>query len=173
MDCHHYNHICSPLDWGNDQRFPKTTQTLTRMLEKQKYNLETNATIEDLTQVVQGPDFPTYGEIYGKTGIIEMYNTGRGKFDIRGKTNIEETKSGKVRIVITELPYQVNKSELVKKIADLVHDKKIIGISDLRDESDRHGIRIVVEIKKNGRPKAILNKLFKAWLIPLFTNSFS
>jgi len=144
---------------------PKNTQELVLRpvyeLEKQKYNFETNATIDELTKVIQGPDFPTYGEIYGKTGILEMYNTGRGKFAVRGKTNIEETKSGKIRIIITELPYQVNKSEFVKKIADLVHDKKIIGISDLRDESDRHGIRVVVEIKKNGKPKSILNKLFK------------
>ena len=144
---------------------PKNTQELVLRpvyeLEKQKYNFETNATIDELTKVIQGPDFPTYGEIYGKTGILEMYNTGRGKFAVRGKTNIEETKSGKIRIIITELPYQVNKAEFVKKIADLVHDKKIIGISDLRDESDRHGIRVVVEIKKNGKPKSILNKLFK------------
>ncbi len=144
---------------------PKNTQELVLRpvyeLEKIKYNFETNATIEELTKVIQGPDFPTYGEIYGKTGIIEMYNTGRGKFSVRGKTNIEETKSGKIRIIITELPYQVNKAEFVKKIADLVRDKKIIGISDLRDESDRHGIRVVVEIKKNGKPKSILNKLYK------------
>ncbi len=144
---------------------PKNTQELVLRpvyeIEKQKYNFETNATIDELTKVIQGPDFPTYGEIYGKTGILEMYNTGRGKFAVRGKTNIEETKSGKIRIIITELPYQVNKAEFVKKIADLVHDKKIIGISDLRDESDRHGIRVVVEIKKNGKPKSILNKLYK------------
>ncbi len=130
-------------------------------LALQKFNLESNATIEDLTKFVTGPDFPTAGEIYGKSGIIEMYNTGRGKFSVRGKTNIEETKSGKIRIIISELPYQVNKAELVKKIADLVRDKKIIGIADLRDESDRHGIRVVVEIKKNGKPKSILNKLYK------------
>lgn len=130
-------------------------------LALQKFNLESSATVDDLTQFVQGPDFPTAGEIYGKSGILEMHNTGRGKFTIRGKTNIEETKSGKIRIIITELPYQVNKAELVKKIADLVRDKKIIGIADLRDESDRHGIRVVVEIKKNGKPKSILNKLYK------------
>jgi len=144
---------------------PKTTQDLVLKpiyeLEKEHFNLETSATIEDLVKFVQGPDFPTAGEIYGRTGIIEMYSTGRGKFVIRGKTNIEETKSGRIRIVITELPYQVNKAEFVKKIASLVHDKKIIGISDLRDESDRHGIRVVVEIKKIGKPKSILNKLFK------------
>ena len=144
---------------------PKNTQEIVLRpafeLAKEHFNFETNANIEDLVKFVQGPDFPTAGEIYGKTGIIEMYNTGRGKFVVRGKTNIEETKSGKIRIVITELPYQVNKAELVKKIADLVHEKKIIGISDLRDESDRHGIRVVVEIKKIGKPKSILNKLFK------------
>jgi DNA gyrase subunit A len=144
---------------------PKTTQELVLQpifeLEKQHFNFETSANVEDLLKFVQGPDFPTASEIYGKSGIIEMYNTGRGKFMVRGKTSIEETKSGKIRIIITELPYQVNKAELVKKIADLHRDKKIIGISDLRDESDRHGIRIVVEIKKNGKPKSVLNKLFK------------
>ncbi len=130
-------------------------------LEKQKYNFETTATVEELVKFIDGPDFPTAAEIYGKQGITEMYTTGRGKFDIRGKAEIEETKSGKIRIVITEIPYQVNKSDFVAKIADLVRDKKIIGISDLRDESDRHGIRVVVEIKKSGKPKAILNKLYK------------
>jgi DNA gyrase subunit A len=132
-----------------------------RLLENQKYTLETSATIENLLKFVQGPDFPTAGEIFGKKGIMEMYTTGRGKFSVRGVSRIEETKSGKVRIIITELPYQVNKAELIKKIADLAHEKKIVGISDLRDESDRHGIRIVAEIKKNGRPKTVLNKLYK------------
>lgn len=157
--------IESEIELNNILAAPKNTQEMVLRpvyeLEKQKYNFETNATVEDLVKVVQGPDFPTYGEIFGKTGILEMYNTGRGKFAVRGKTNIEETKSGKIRIIITELPYQVNKAEFVKKIADLVRDKKIIGISDLRDESDRHGIRVVVETKKNGKPKSILNKLFK------------
>jgi len=131
------------------------------IIEQQKYNLETEATIENLLKFVSGPDFPTRGEIYGKSGIIDMYSTGRGKFTLRGKAAIEETKSGKIRIIISEIPYQVNKAEMVKKIADLVHDKKIIGISDLRDESDRHGIRVVVELKKQSKPKAILNKLYK------------
>lgn len=143
---------------------PTTREVVLRPLtelSKLKFNLETNATVEQLLQYVQGPDFPTAGEIYGKKGIIEMYNTGRGKFSIRGKASIEETKSGKVRIIITEIPYQVNKAEMVSLIADLARDKKIIGISDLRDESDRHGIRVVVEIKKNGKPKSILNKLYK------------
>lgn len=157
--------IEAEVELNNLLTTPKTTQDLVLRpvyeLEKEHFNFETSATIEDLVKFVQGPDFPTYGEIYGKTGILEMYATGRGKFVVRGKTNIEETKSGKVRIIITELPYQVNKAEFVKKIADLVRDKKIIGISDLRDESDRHGIRVVVEIKKIGKPKSILNKLFK------------
>lgn len=149
----------------NNLLAPKNTQEMVLRpafeLAKEHFTFETSATVEDLVKFVQGPDFPTAGEIYGKTGIVEMYTTGRGKFIVRGKTNIEETKSGRIRIIITELPYQVNKAELVKKIADLVRDKKIIGISDLRDESDRHGIRVVVEIKKIGKPKSILNKLFK------------
>ncbi len=165
LDKSNLEKIESEIEINNILAPPKNTQELVLRpvyeLERQKYNFETNAVIDDLVKVVQGPDFPTYGEIYGKTGIIEMYNTGRGKFAVRGKTSIEETKSGKIRIIITELPYQVNKAEFVKKIADLVRDKKIIGISDLRDESDRHGIRVVVEIKKNGKPKSILNKLFK------------
>ncbi len=144
---------------------PQTTEEIVlapiHLLEKQKYTLETSATLESILPFVNGPDFPTAGEIYGKKGITEMYTTGRGKFSVRGVARIEETKTGKIRIIITELPYQTNKSELVKKIADLVHEKKIIGISDLRDESDRHGIRVVVEIKKNGRPKTVLNKLYK------------
>jgi len=145
----------------------KPVTTIDKVLEpvyelgKISFNFETAATIEELAKFVQGPDFPTAGEIFGKTGINEMYATGRGKFSVRGKTSIEETKSGKIRIIITELPYQVNKSDFVVKIADLVRDKKIIGISDLRDESDRHGIRVVVEIRKTGKPKSILNKLFK------------
>ncbi|MFA6518702.1 MAG: DNA gyrase subunit A [Candidatus Shapirobacteria bacterium] len=130
-------------------------------LEKIKFNFETSATVEDLTQIITGPDFPTRGEIFGKKGIIEMYTTGRGKFMLRGKAVIEETKSGKIRIIISEIPYQVNKSEFVKKIADLAKDKKIIGISDLRDESDRHGIRVVVEMRKTAKPKSVLNKLYK------------
>jgi DNA gyrase subunit A len=147
--------------------FPPSVTTLEkifepiRVLSYVRFNFETEATIDDLLTVITGPDFPTAGEIYGKKGIVEMYNTGKGKFTLRGKAAIEETKSGKIRIIITQLPYQVNKAELVKKIADLVRDKKISGISDLRDESDRHGIRVVVELKKISKPKSILNKLYK------------
>ncbi|MFA6185283.1 MAG: DNA gyrase subunit A [Candidatus Shapirobacteria bacterium] len=165
LDKSRLERIESEVEINNLLIQPKTTIDLVLKpiyeLEKEHFNFETSATVEDLTKFVQGPDFPTSGEIYGKTGILEMYATGRGKFIVRGKTNIEETKSGRIRIIITELPYQVNKAEFVKKIADLVRDKKIIGISDLRDESDRHGIRVVVEIKKIGRPKSVLNKLFK------------
>ena len=130
-------------------------------LENQKFDLESSLPVEELIQFVQGPDFPTGAEIYGKTGITEMYKTGRGKFMIRGKAKIEETKKGRQQIIITEIPYQVNKADLVLKIADLVRNKKIKGISDLRDESDRKGIRIVIELKKIGRPKSTLNKIYK------------
>jgi len=130
-------------------------------LESQKFNLESSLPVEELIQFVQGPDFPTGAEIYGKAGIIEMYKTGRGKFMIRGKAKIEETKKGRQQIIVTEIPYQVNKADLVLKIADLVRNKKIKGISDLRDESDRKGIRIVIELKKIGRPKSTLNKIYK------------
>ncbi len=157
--------IDSPVELNPIISHAQTTQDIVLKpvsdLGKIDFNFETTATIDELVKFVQGPDFPTAGEIFGKTGIIEMYNTGRGKFSIRGKTNIEETKSGRIRIIISELPYQINKADLVMKIADLARDKKIIGISDLRDESDRHGIRVVVEIKKNGKPKSILNKLYK------------
>ncbi|MBU3935394.1 hypothetical protein KJ909_01850, partial [Patescibacteria group bacterium] len=105
-------------------------------LAQKKFNLETKTTIEELLTVVPGPDFPTYGEIYGKEGITQMYTTGRGKFIIRAKCEIQE-KAEKNRIIVTQIPYQVNKAELVLKIAQLVRDKKITGISDLRDESDR------------------------------------
>ncbi len=135
--------------------------TPVKILENQHFNLETKTTVENLLTTVQGPDFPTYGEIYGQEGIRQIYLTGRGKFIIRAKTDIQEIKNGRTRIIVTQIPYQVNKADLVQKIAQLVRDKKISGISDLRDESDRRGIRVVVEIKKGGRPRSVLNKLFK------------
>ncbi len=119
------------------------------------------ATVEDLMQFVKGPDFPTAGAIYDAKAIAEVYTTGRGRIVVRGKAEIEDTKSGKSQIVISEIPYQVNKSELVTRIADLVHTKKIEGISDLRDESDREGIRVVVELKRDAKPKSILNNIYK------------
>jgi len=110
---------------------------------------------------VQGPDFPTAGMIYDIEQIRSAYGTGRGKIIMRGKAEIEDIGNGKSGIAITELPYQVNKANLVAKIADLVKDKKIEGISDLRDESDRHGIRIAVELKRDAHPKQVLNNLYK------------
>ncbi len=119
------------------------------------------STIEELIQFVKGPDFPTRGNIYDAKAIAEVYNTGRGRIIMRGKAEIEEGKSGKQQIIITELPYQVNKAEMVARIADLYHEKKLEGISDLRDESDRDGIRVVVELKRDAKPKSVLNNLFK------------
>lgn len=119
------------------------------------------ATIDDLLTYIKGPDFPTAGEIYDGGCIREMYHTGRGGVVMRAKTHIEELKGGKHAIVATELPYQVNKADLIMKIADLVRDKKIVGITDLRDESNREGIRVYIELKKDAFPKKILNQLFK------------
>lgn len=118
------------------------------------------ATTEDLLQFVTGPDFPTGGIIYGAQEISQAYATGKGKVVIRAKTNITEDEKGKFQIIVTELPYQVNKSLLIQKIAELVKTDKIDGIKDLRDESDRDGIRVVVELKKDAYPKKVLNQLF-------------
>ncbi len=116
---------------------------------------------EDLMKFIKGPDFPTGATIYNKKDILQAYATGNGKIIIRAKAEIEESKGEKFRIVITEIPYQVNKANLVAKIAQLVKERKIDGITDLRDESDRQGMRIVVELKKTARPKTILNNLYK------------
>ncbi len=116
---------------------------------------------EELTQFIQGPDFPTGGIIYDKKAIIEAYASGKGAITCRAKTEIEERKAGQFNIVVTEIPYQVNKSELIIKIAELVTDKRIEGVRDLRDESDRDGMRIVVELKNDANPQKILNQLFK------------
>ena len=122
---------------------------------------ESDATIEDLTEIIPGPDFPTGGAIYDAASLKEVYATGRGKISIRGIAEITEGAKGKQQIIITEIPYQVNKAEMVAKIADLVREKKIIGISDLRDESDKDGMRVVVDLKRDAKPKAVLNNLFK------------
>lgn len=116
--------------------------------------------LEELLTFVKGPDFPTAGIIHGKKGIRKAYETGRGKIVIRSRTSLEELKNGKEAIIVTELPYQVNKAQLIIKMADLVKEKKIEGIADLRDESDRNGMRIVIELKKGTTPKIILNQLF-------------
>lgn len=118
-------------------------------------------TIEGLMKYIKGPDFPTAAEIFDGGALKEMYTTGRGGIMMRAKSSIEELKGGKQAIIFTEIPYQVNKSDLIIKIADLVKDKKISGISDLRDESNREGIRIVVELKRDSFPKKILNQLYK------------
>lgn len=122
-------------------------------------------TIEDLMEFVTGPDFPTWGEIYDKEAILKAYSTGRGSVIMRGKAEIAEGKNWRKQIIISEIPYQILKSNLVIKIADLVKDKKIVWISDLRDESNKESIRVVVELKKDAFPKKILNQLFK--LTPL------
>jgi len=119
------------------------------------------ASIEDLMQFIKGPDFPTGAQIYDIAEITNAYATGRGRVLMRAKADIEETKGGKFQIVVTEIPYQVNKATLVTKIADLAKDKKLEGISDLRDESDRKGMRIVVELKRDAKPQSLLNKLYK------------
>ncbi len=118
-------------------------------------------TMVDMMEHISGPDFPTGGIIMGRSGIRAAYATGRGKVVVRARTEFEEFGADRVRIIVTELPYQVNKSELVRKIAEQVRDKKLEGISDLRDESDRIGMRIVIELKKDANPQVVLNNLFK------------
>ena len=120
-----------------------------------------NTTVDKLMAHIKGPDFPTAGLILGMDGLKQAYHTGRGKIKMRARAHIENLKSGKGSIVVTELPYQVNKSNLIEKVADLVRDKKIVGISDLRDESDKDGIRVVIETKRDAVPEVILNQLYK------------
>lgn len=125
-------------------------------------SFESKATIdEDLIRFIKGPDFPTGASIYNKKDILQAYTTGNGKITVRAKAEIEEAKGEKFRIVIKEIPYQVNKSNLVVKIAQLIKEKKINGVNDLRDESDRQGLRIVLDLKKSAKPKTILNNLYK------------
>lgn len=135
---------------------------LTEVMTAVKYLIDNpEATIEDLMQFIKGPDFPTGGMIYDVDAIKTAYATGRGSIVMRGKADIEEQKNGKFHIIITEVPYQVNKATLVESMANLVHEKKIIGISDLRDESSREGVRVVVELKRDAYPKKVLNQLYK------------
>lgn len=117
--------------------------------------------IDELMQVIKGPDFPTGAFIMGREGIKSAFKTGRGKLKLRAVAEIEEHSRGRNKIVVTELPYQVNKAKLIEKIAELVRDKKIEGISDLRDESDREGMRIVIELKRDANPNIVLNNLYK------------
>ena len=118
-------------------------------------------TITELNQIITGPDFPTGAKILGKSGIKEAYETGRGKVKLRGIARIEPFKKNRERIIVTEIPYQVNKARLIEKIADLVKEKRIEGISDIRDESDRKGMRIVIEIKRDANSNIVLNNLYK------------
>ena len=120
-----------------------------------------NAQLAEILKFVQGPDFPTAGIIHGKTGIVDAYKNGRGRFMMRAKAGIETFNKDRKAIVITEIPYQVNKARLVERIAQLVNDKVVDDISDIRDESDRDGMRIVVELKRDGEPQLVLNQLFK------------
>ena len=118
-------------------------------------------TVDDLMQHIKGPDFPTGGVILGKRGIYDAYHEGRGKIITRAKSEIEEMHNGRQRIVVTEIPYQVNKARLIEKIAELVHDKRLEGISDIRDESDRSGMRIVIELKRDVNANVVLNYLYR------------
>jgi len=120
-----------------------------------------NITIEELMEHIKAPDFPTGGFIYGYQGVIDAFNTGRGRIITRGRANIEVTDNGREKIIVTEIPYQVNKADLIKKTAELVNDKKIEGISNVNDESDRDGMRIVYDVKRDASANVILNKLYK------------
>ena len=126
-----------------------------------KVSFESDVTIEDLIEFIKGPDFPTGGEIYDQNEILSAYTTGKGKIVMRAKASIEQEKKGHYQIIVTEIPYQVNKASLVAKIAHLVKDKKIRDIAGLRDESDREGLRVVLDLKKTAKPKSVLNSLYK------------
>ena len=118
-------------------------------------------TIEEILKIVKGPDFPTGGMILGTRGIEEAYRTGRGKIRVRAVTDIETMPNGKSRIIVTELPYMVNKARLIEKIAEMVRDKKIDGITDLSDQSNREGMRVVIELRKDVNANVLLNQLYK------------
>ncbi len=145
----------------------EVVEALSFLIDKTKVTLEpqfrisSEVTVDELLEFIKGPDFPTAGAIYDFSEIKNVYTTGRGKILIRGKAEIEDIGQGKSAIIVTELPYQVNKALLVARIAELAKEKKVEGISDLRDESDRHGIRVVVELKRDATPKKVLNNLFK------------
>ena len=117
--------------------------------------------IEELMAIIEGPDFPTGATIYGRYGIEQAYRTGRGKVKVKAKAEIEAMHAGKNRIVVTEIPYMVNKSSLIEKMADLVKERKVDGITDIRDESDRNGISVVIELRRDVNPTVVLNQLYK------------
>ena len=135
---------------------------LTEVVAGMKAYIDNNdITIDELMQHISAPDFPTGGTIYGYEGVKESFETGRGKIVVRGKTSIETTDSGRSRIIVSEIPYQINKATLIQKISELVNDGKIEGISDINDESDREGMRIVIDLKRDAIPNIVLNTLFK------------
>jgi len=136
---------------------------LTEVMNALLYYLDNreNATVQDLMEFIPGPDFPTGGTIIGKSGIYDAYTTGRGIIRIRAKSHFEQTKDGRELIIVTELPFMVNKASLLEKIADLVRHKKMDGISDLRDESDRKGMRIFIQLKRGENPEVVLSNLYK------------
>lgn len=135
-------------------------QAVVKMIDN-KVQEDRDTDIEELLPIIKGPDFPTGGIILGTRGVEEAYRTGRGKIRVRGVTSIEAMPNGKSRIIVTELPYMVNKARLIEKIAELVKDKKIDGITDLRDESDREGMRICIELRKDANANVIMNQLYK------------
>ncbi|MBE6034335.1 MAG: DNA gyrase subunit A [Clostridiales bacterium] len=135
---------------------------LAEVIDAAVYMIDNEDTdIEDLIKIVKGPDFPTGATIMGKNSAKEAYRTGQGKVLVRATTEFEETNKGKQQIIVTEIPYQVNKARLIEKIADLVKEKRLDGISDIRDESNRQGMRIVIELKRDANPQITLNRLFK------------
>ncbi|MCL4440370.1 MAG: DNA gyrase subunit A, partial [Firmicutes bacterium] len=131
------------------------------ILTQQTSKFQSDAAVEELMRFIKGPDFPTGGSIYDNSEIMNAYATGKGRIVMRAKAEIEETKSGRFDIIITELPYQVNKAALVARIAELYKERKIDGLSDLRDESDRRGMRVVIELKRDAKPQSVLNNLYK------------
>ncbi len=127
----------------------------------ENYDHLDDVTVEDLMTLVHGPDFPTGGIIVGREGIRQGYSTGRSKLTVRGVAQIEEARNGRYNIIITEIPYQVNKTALIERIAELVREGRIDAISDLRDESDQRGMSIVIELKRGAQPRKVLNQLYK------------
>ncbi|MCD8300016.1 MAG: DNA gyrase subunit A [Clostridiales bacterium] len=138
----------------------EVSAAVVKMIEN-RINEDRETSIDELLEIVKGPDFPTGGMILGTAGIEESYRTGRGKIRVRAVTDIEPMANGKNRIVVTELPYMVNKARLIEKIADLVKEKRIDGITDLRDESDRQGMRVSIELRRDVNPNVVLNQLYK------------
>jgi DNA gyrase subunit A len=132
-----------------------------QLLNDLAHTSEDDITLEDLMQFVKGPDFPTGGLILGREGILNLYATGKGRIVMRAVSQVEEMKGGRFRINVTEIPYQVNKTALIERIAELVRDERIDGISDLRDESDRHGMSLIIELKRGAQPRTVLNQLHK------------